>query len=88
MNEMNVIAVRGMLSKQGYPDIKLELRRRSFDFGIFENDKEVAAFWQTISPLQAIRGTAVTLSIQEAWQKVLAKHYPDYSVTNMEEGFA
>jgi hypothetical protein len=80
------IARRAVLKKEGCADVHLELHRASaFDFTIVENGKSVGVFWRTVSPQQAMRGDAPSLSLPDAWDSCLAKRYPGYSATNLEE---
>jgi hypothetical protein len=83
-------ALRAVLKKAGCADVRFELRRDSaFDFTIIEDDKPVAVFWRTISPRQAMTGDPPTfMGIQEAWQSCLAKRFPGYAATNLEESFS
>jgi len=85
--EPSELAMRAVLKKEGCVDIRFELRRTSsFDFTIVENGKEVGVFWRTISPQQAIWGGGPTpVPIREAWKSCLAKRFPDYTATNLEE---
>jgi hypothetical protein len=82
------IAIRAILKKNGSPEIQFELHRtQSVDFSIVENGVPTGMFWFEITAQQAMNGTVPTHTLQEAWQACLAKRYPDYLVTNLEEGF-
>ncbi len=79
-------ARRAVLRREDCPDIRFELHRASaFDFTIVENGKSVGVFWRTISPQQAMRGDGPSLSLSDAWDSCLAKRYPGYTATDLEE---
>ena len=79
-------ALRAVLKKEGCTDIKFELHRNSdFDFRMIVDGKETGVFWRTISPREPIRGGSRRLGIGEAWESCIAKQFPGYSATDMEE---
>ncbi len=81
-------ALRAILQKSGSPEIRFELHStRSLDFSIVEDGVPTGVFWFEITPQQAMSGAVPMHTVQEAWQKCLAKRYPDYTATNLEEGF-
>jgi hypothetical protein len=82
-------ALRAVLKKEGADDVLLEIRRSSaFDFAILENGRPTGTAWKTVSPQQAMRGESSPFSLQEAWDSWVAKRFPDYTVTTLEEGFS
>ncbi len=68
-----------MLTKAGFPEVQFELRRSGRSgFEMIENGRVVGLF----------TGTRVffrTVELREAWEACIAKRYPGYQVSNMEE---
>lgn len=85
METTAAIALRGVLKKEGLPDILFELRSQPDDFQMFVNGKEIGRYYRTYSPQQLISGNCPPMSIKEAWQGSVAKHFPGYVASNMEE---
>jgi hypothetical protein len=82
------VALRAILKKAGSPDVRFELHRtESVDFSVIENGEPTGVFWFEITPQEAMSGDVRVHTLHEAWQKCLAKRYPEYAITNLEEGF-
>jgi hypothetical protein len=90
MNQEIAVARRARFKKEGCADVLFELHcnKTPFDFTTIENGK-VGLFWQSISPQQAIWGRGLKpLSLDEAWDRCVAKRFAGYTVAEFEEGFA
>lgn len=85
IHNSEVIARRGVLVKAGCADVRFELRRGDYDFGMFENEQGVGAFWRTPTPQEAMSGSARALTVDEAWSSCVAKRYPGYTQTALED---
>jgi hypothetical protein len=83
-----VPAMRATLVREGSPDVRYEVRaaRDGFSFRIFENGKEVSTYWPRYTPQQLVRGSGRSMTIQEAFERSLAKKFADYTVTNLVVG--
>jgi hypothetical protein len=82
------IALRAILVKAGSPDVLFELHsgRSGSDFSIIE-DGVPSEFWFGVTPQEARTGVFWSHTLYDAWQTCLAKRFPDYAVTGLEEGF-
>jgi hypothetical protein len=84
----NLIACRTLLKKDNSPDVRLEVHKLDgFSVAVVENGKGVGLFWRTVSPNRSFWGKEEPLSLQEALQTCAAQRHPDYTVTDLEEGF-
>jgi len=69
----NASAVRAVLRKAGGPDVQVELQRTGpSNFQLTENGGLVGAFFGSSD-------------LRETWEKCMAKRYPDYEVSQLEE---
>ncbi len=66
-------AIRAVLKKIGSPCIRFELHRSAKSvFEMFENGESLGAFFKTAG-------------LREVWMECIARRYPEYEVSNMEE---
>jgi len=83
----HAFAIRGVLEKEGFRRIKLELvRTGDYDFAMFVNGKNEGVFWTALTPPQAGPMRHQPLDLNDAFARCVAKNYPDYTVSNLEEG--
>ena len=81
---VSAIGRRAVLKKQGSPDVRVSVEQSGQGtFTVTENGV-VGAMWPKYSPDQLKSGNTPQMTLEDAWQKVLAK-YPDYEVTGAEE---
>jgi len=79
-------ALRAILQRGGSSDVRLELHRDSdVNFSIFVNGELTAEDWIVLTPLQVMTGVGPQRTIHDVWQSILAKRFPDYTVTAFEE---
>jgi hypothetical protein len=80
-------ALRAILKKDGCSDVRFEFYRNSyFDFAMVEDGIPTGVFWIGLTPQQAITGALPHTTLRGAWQRCLAKRFPEYTVTALEEG--
>jgi len=83
--EPNAIGLRGVLTKEGSRDTRLELRHDPFGYAVVIDGKEVGRYYRTYSAQQLMTGNCPPMTLGEAWLSYTAKHFPSYVATNMEE---
>ena len=86
---VDAIRVRATLTKPGAPDVRLELHRMSAaEFAVIEDGSNVGVFYRGLAPPRT-RAPALTysgshLDIADAFERCVAKHYPDYTARDIE----
>ena len=83
--EPNATARRAILTMAGHPDVRFELYRTSdFHFEYVANGKS-GVVWRALTAEEAMRGSGRALTLDTAWEDCIARMFPGYLVTNLEQ---